>query len=80
MQATLDTRLKRWQLQLGNNVLAKRDIVLVMGKDRKELEEMMRGTVFALQTNPWRLEVGFWKSFVDVDVDFLTGLDRRWLE
>jgi hypothetical protein len=80
MQHAIDLRLSRWKAQLGNNVKVRRDLVLVMGEDREELEKYMLGTVFALQTSPWRLEVDFWRSFVDVDVGFLENLDKKWVE
>jgi hypothetical protein len=35
---------------------------------------------WAVQTRPWRLEIDLWRSFVNVDVEFLEGLDRRWLD
>ncbi|SMQ51641.1 unnamed protein product [Zymoseptoria tritici ST99CH_3D7] len=79
-QETVDGRLRRWKAQLALNVKVRRDIVLVMGKDREELERMMVGTVFAIQTQPWRHEVDFWRSFVDVDLGFLEALDRKWVE
>ena len=80
MQETINLRLKRWSSQLDANVKLKRDIILVMGKDQAQLEEMVTATVFALHTAPWRLEVDFWRSFVDIDVPFLERLDKRWLE
>lgn len=52
MQAVLEQRFKRWRIQLGNNVTIRRDMVLVMGRDREELEEMMCGAVYFLITNP----------------------------
>ncbi|PIA96173.1 hypothetical protein CB0940_10666 [Cercospora beticola] len=79
-QNALDSKLKRWRPQLGKNVQVRRDIVLVMGNTREELEQMMLGTVFALQTANWRNEVDFWRSFVDVDFEFLDNLDKKWLE
>lgn len=80
VQHTLDLKLKRWRSQLGKNVKVRRDIVLVMGDTQEELEKMVLGTVFALQTANWRHEVDFWRSFVDVDLEFLENLDKKWLE
>jgi hypothetical protein len=37
--------------------------------------------MFALQTKPWFRQVDLWKSFVNVDLELLEGLDRfhlRW--
>lgn len=51
-----------------------------MGQDQRELKETMLGTVFAMHTNPWRVEIDFWKSFIDVDLEFLDSLDKTWVE
>lgn len=58
----------------------KRDMVLVMGQNEKDLERLTTAATFALQTNPWRLEIDFYKSFVNVDLQLLEGLDDKWLE
>lgn len=64
---------------LGENVLVKRDMYLVVGKDEDELLRMACATTFAIQSRPWRQEVDLWKSFVNVDVEFLEGLDDWWV-
>jgi len=66
MHHTVDLRLQRWKAQLGDNVKLRMDIILVMGKTQQELETYMFGTVYALHTNPWRLEIDFWRSFINV--------------
>lgn len=52
LQAVLEGRFRRYKSQLGRNVTIRRDMVLVMGQDRAELEEMMCGAVYFLITNP----------------------------
>lgn len=52
MQAVLEGRFRRYKSQLGRNVTIRRDMVLVMGQDRAELEEMMCGALYFLITNP----------------------------
>lgn len=71
-----------WQddLVFKDKMEVKRDMVLVMGEDETDLERLVAAATFALQTNPWRLEVDFWKSFVNVDLPFLEKLDQKWLE
>ena len=61
-------------------VLIKRDLFLVMGEDEKDLQKYAVGTTFAIQTDPWRLEVDLWRSFVNVDIGFLERLKEAWLD
>ena len=61
-------------------VLIKRDLFLVMGEDENDLQKYAVATTFAIQTDPWRLEVDLWKSFVNVDIAFLEGLKQEWLD
>lgn len=61
-------------------VLVKRDLFLVIGEDEADLLKYAVATTFAIQTDPWRLEVDLWRSFVNVDVGFLEGLRREWLD
>lgn len=51
-----------------------------MGQDREELKKLMLGSVFAIHTNHWRVEIDFWKSSIDFDVAFLGRLGKKWLE
>lgn len=68
-----------WHL-LGKNVIVKRNLYMVMGKDEEELRKFAIATTFVVQMEPWRLEVDLWKSFVNVDLGFLERLDRAWLD
>lgn len=61
-------------------VLIKRDLFLVMGEDEEDLMKYAVAATFAIQTDPWRLEVDLWRSFVNVDVGFLEGLRQEWLD
>jgi hypothetical protein len=76
----LSLRLEPYKKMFGQQVIVAKDLVLVMGKDEKNLRQLAEGVTWAVQTRPWRLEVDFWRSFVNVDVGFLEGLDRRWLD
>lgn len=80
MQHNNELRFKRCKSQLGKNVKVRRDQVLIMGQDQRELKEMMLGSIFALHTNSWMIEIDFWKSFVDVDLEILESLDKKWGE
>jgi hypothetical protein len=66
--------------ELDERVLHRTDAVLVMGTDEKDLLKWCTAVTFALQTKPWLREVDLWKSFVNVDLEFLEGLDPFWLE
>lgn len=80
IQQQLLLRLEPYKHIFGKGVMVAKDMVLVMGKDEKELRQLSEGVTWAIQTRPWRLEVDFWRSFVNVDVEFLEGLDPKWLE
>jgi hypothetical protein len=56
------------------------DCVLVMGMDEEDLLKWTTLVMFALQTKPWLKEVDLWKSFVNVDLGFLEGLEGHWLD
>ena len=73
-------RLQEYAPLCAKNVVQKRDLFLIMGRDEEELRKLATGVTFALQTRPWRLEVDLWRSFVNVDLGFLEGLDDRWLD
>lgn len=49
-----------------------------MGENEEELLKLVAAAVFTVQTIPWRLEIDFWKSFVNIDLDFLAGLNSVW--
>ncbi|KAK4043839.1 hypothetical protein C8A01DRAFT_43217 [Parachaetomium inaequale] len=54
--------------------------IMVMGEDEKDLLRWCTVVTFALQTKPWLREVDLWKSFVNVGLEFLEGLDEFWLD
>jgi hypothetical protein len=51
-----------------------------MGDDEADLLKWCTVVTFALQTKPWLREVDLWKSFINVDLEFLEGLDKYWLD
>lgn len=75
----LTLRVQPYEHVWGKQVVVAKDLVLVMGKDEKELRRFSEGVTWTIQTKPWRLEVDFWRSFVNVDVNFLESLDPAWL-
>jgi hypothetical protein len=76
----LSLRLEPYKKIFGQQVIVAKDLVLVMGTDERNLRQMTEGVTWAVQTKPWRLEVDFWRSFVNVKEKFLEDLDRRWLD
>ncbi|KAF9737169.1 hypothetical protein PMIN06_012378 [Paraphaeosphaeria minitans] len=77
----LSLRLKPYRRMLvTEQVIVARDLILVMGRDRQECRRLSEGVTWAVTTRPWRLEIDFWRSFVGVELDFLEGLDEKWLE
>jgi len=72
-------RISPYNHQFKDRVVVKRDAYLVMGEDEKDLFKLASATTYAVQRNPWRLEVDLWKSWVNVDMEFLEKLDDRWL-
>ena len=73
-------RLQPHRHILGKNVFICRDKFLVMAENEQDLCKFAVATTFAIQTNPWRLEVDLWKSFVNIDLEFLQGLAQEWME
>ena len=76
----LQLRIKPFQHVLGHRVVVKKDLLLVLGTDEEDLLKYSTAATFAIQTEPWRLEVDLWRSFVNVDVAFLEGLQEEWLD
>ncbi|KAF2180722.1 hypothetical protein K469DRAFT_692577 [Zopfia rhizophila CBS 207.26] len=76
----LSLRLEPYKVIFGSQVMVAKDLVLVMGKDEKDLRKLCEGVTWAIQTKPWRLEVDFWRSFLNVDFKFLEELHEKWLE
>ena len=73
-------RIEPFEDKIGRNVVVKRDLYLVMGADEAELKKMAVATTFVVQTAPWRLEVDLWRSFINVNMEFLDNLDIAWLD
>ncbi len=73
-------RIMPFKHLLGERVLIMRDLFLVMGENEEDLMKYAVATTFAIQTDPWRLEVDLWRSFVNIDIGFLEGLQREWLD
>lgn len=72
-------RIQPFKRFFGDRVLVKRDLFLVMGTDEKDLLKLASAATYAIQTDPWRLEVDLWRSFVNVDLKFLEGLNDVWI-
>lgn len=68
------------KLRLGGRVVHRGDVVLVMGVDELDLLRHAVAVTFAVQTKPWFREFDLWKSFVNVNLAFLEGLDPYWLD
>lgn len=66
--------------EMDERVVQRGDLVLVMGDDEADLLKWCTAVTFALQTKPWLREVDLWKSFINVDLEFLEGLDKYWLD
>ncbi|OQV00840.1 hypothetical protein CLAIMM_06285 [Cladophialophora immunda] len=62
----------------GNRLKIRKDVVLVMGENEEQLLKLASAATFIVQTRPWRLEIDFCKSFVNIDIEFLNGLDDAW--
>ena len=76
----LSLRIEAYRDIFGDQVMVAKDLVLVMGKDERDVRRLSEGVTWAIQTKPWRLEVDFWRSFVNVDVQFLERLHEKRLE
>lgn len=66
-------------VDLSGHFVSRGDAVLVMAETEEELLRLSTIVTFAMQTKPWLREVDLWKSFVNVELDFLQGLDPAWL-
>ncbi|KAI0378676.1 hypothetical protein F5Y04DRAFT_143384 [Hypomontagnella monticulosa] len=82
MYNTLRTRfeLLKDQLAVGDRVIHRSDVVFVMATDEVELLKYVTAVTFAIQTKPWHREFDLWKSFINVDLEFLEGLNPFWLD
>lgn len=80
MHSNLQQRLDPYKKVLLNKVVIKRDMILILAEDEEELLLLTSAVTFAVQTQPWRLEVDYWKSFINVDSAFLNGLQDGWYD
>jgi len=71
-----DSKWSYGYCELDDRVFHRGDLILVMGTDQEDLLKWSTAVTFALQTKPWLREVDLWKSFVNVDLEFLERLDR----
>lgn len=79
MYNNLHLRFEFLKEQFGDRVVHRSDVVLVMGVDQLDLLRYSTAVTFAVQTKPWYREFDLWKSFVNVDIEFLEGLNPYWL-
>ena len=63
-----------------HKVEVRRDGILVMAEGEDELRRLVTGVIYAVQRRPWFREIDLWRSFVNVDLDFLEQLEERWLD
>lgn len=77
---TTRRRVELLREQLGDRVMNRGDLLLVIGENAGDLMRYCTAVTFALQTKPWLREIDLWKSYINVDLDFLNGLDSFWLD
>lgn len=77
---TVGRRLELLKKQFAGNVTYRGDLILVRGKDANELLKYCTAVTFAMQTKPWVREVDLHKSFINVDLGFLEGLEFFWID
>ncbi|KAM0547479.1 hypothetical protein ACHAPJ_010352 [Fusarium lateritium] len=77
---TAGKRLEELREVPGNRVINRADLILVMGEDADDLLKYCTAVVFAIQTKPWLREVDLWKSFINVDLEFIRDLNSHWLD
>ncbi|KAK2616617.1 hypothetical protein QQS21_000440 [Conoideocrella luteorostrata] len=80
MHNVIKTRLELLREQFEPGVVSRGDLILAMGENVEELFKICTVVTFAMQTKPWLREVDLWKSFINVDLDFLIDLDEYWLD
>ncbi|KAL8721649.1 MAG: hypothetical protein Q9225_001698 [Loekoesia sp. 1 TL-2023] len=80
---TASQRITQFKQQFKDRVLHRHDLFIVMGTDEGDLLKLTTAAIFAIQSEPWRLEVDLWRSFINVDqsfLDFLDGLKLGWMD
>jgi hypothetical protein len=80
IHSNLSQRIEPFKKILRDKIVIKRDMVIIMAEDAEELHTLTSAVTFAIQTRPWRLEVDYWKSFINVDVGFLDSLQDEWYD
>lgn len=74
------TAAERKMAGLRKKVIYRGDGIMVMSEDEADLLRSFTAVTFALQTKPWLREVDLWKSFINVVLAFLEGLDPIWVD
>ncbi|WZH49461.1 Mfs allantoate protein [Fusarium acuminatum] len=77
---TTEKRLELLKHKFRDRVMNRGDLIFVMGEDAEDLLKFCTAVTFAIQTKPWLREVDLWKSFINVDLEFIEGLDSYWLD
>ncbi|KAH7161235.1 hypothetical protein EDB81DRAFT_879566 [Dactylonectria macrodidyma] len=72
--------LSPWADHFAENVVTRGDLILVMGVDSLDLLGFCVAVTWAIQTKPWLREIDLWKSFINVDFEFLLDLPSYWLD
>ncbi|KAI2637266.1 hypothetical protein GGS21DRAFT_489042 [Xylaria nigripes] len=80
MYNNLYIRLEPLKKSFADRVVHRSEVVFVMGLNQLDLFRYTTAVTFAIQTKPWFREFDLWKSFVNVDLDFLESLDPYWLD
>lgn len=76
--AALQEALHGTGATVAEHIVHRGDLFLVMAFGERDLLRWCVALALALQTKPWHREVDLWRSFVNVDLDFLEGLDAAW--
>ncbi|KAI0485340.1 hypothetical protein GGR56DRAFT_70131 [Xylariaceae sp. FL0804] len=79
MYNNLELRLDTLAHLFKDRVRHRAETILVMGEDEQDLFRYVTAVTFAIQTKPWHREIDLWKSFVNVPLEVLEGLDPYWL-
>ncbi|KFA53579.1 hypothetical protein S40293_10136 [Stachybotrys chartarum IBT 40293] len=76
---TTGRRIEMLREQFEDKVMHRGDLIFVMGEEEDLLKYTVAAT-FAIQTKPWLREVDLWKSFINVDLSLMGGLNPFWLD
>ncbi|CAG1996618.1 unnamed protein product [Fusarium graminearum] len=77
---TIKRRLGYLKHQFGSRVINRGDLILVMGEDEDDLFKYCITVTLAIQTKPWMWEIDLWKSFINMDMDFIERMEEHWLK